>query len=65
MQWGKATNMGNMGYGYGSEFHLLRYLGYHRHQLNRAVEEQTSRPHLVERDDGDDPDWLLEPSCLL
>lgn len=46
MQWGKATNMGKMGCGYGSEFHLLRYLGYHRHQLNRAVEEQTNG-HIV------------------
>ncbi len=33
--------MGKMGNGYGSEFHLLRYFGYHRHQLNRAVEGQT------------------------
>ena len=33
--------MGKMGDGYGSEFHLLRYLGYHRHALNRAVEETT------------------------
>src|SRR5690242_4632849 len=33
--------MGRMGYGYGSEFHLLRYLGYHRSELNRAVEKQT------------------------
>jgi len=30
-----------MGKGYGSEFHLLRYLGYHRHDLNRAVEQKT------------------------
>ena len=33
--------MGKMGDGYGSEFHLLRYLGYHRGELNRAVERQT------------------------
>jgi hypothetical protein len=26
-----------IGRGYGSEFHLLRYLGYHRHALNMAV----------------------------
>lgn len=63
MQWGKATNMGKMGYGYGSEFHLLRYLGYHRHQLNRAVEEQTSG-HIVDgldfafgRDGEADSEW--------
>ena len=33
--------MGKMGIGYGSEFHLLRYLGYHRNELNRAVEKET------------------------
>jgi hypothetical protein len=33
--------MGTMGYGYGSEFHLLRYLGYHRCDLNLAAEGQT------------------------
>jgi len=41
--------MGKMGDGYGSEFHLLRYLGYHRHELNRAVEEKTG---------GRVADWL-------
>ena len=33
--------MGKMGDGYGSEFHLLRYLGYQRHKLDRAVETET------------------------
>jgi len=33
--------MGKMGHGYGSEFHLLRYLGYHRAELNRQVEKET------------------------
>ena len=33
--------MGKMGIGYGSEFHLLRLLGYHRNKLNSAVEEKT------------------------
>ncbi len=33
--------MGQMGIGYGSEFHLLRYLGYHRNALSRGVEKQT------------------------
>jgi hypothetical protein len=33
--------MGKMGCGYGSEFHLLRYLGYHRRDLNRAIEQET------------------------
>jgi hypothetical protein len=41
--------MGKMGIGYGSEFHLLRYLGYHRHELNRAVEKETG---------GRVSDWL-------
>src|SRR3989442_8365219 len=36
-----AATMGIIGHGYGSEFHLLRYLGRHRHDLNQAVEEQT------------------------
>jgi hypothetical protein len=31
--------MGTIGYTYGSEWHLLRFLGYHRDALNRAVEE--------------------------
>lgn len=29
--------MGTIGYGYGSEWHLLRYLGYHRKSLNDAI----------------------------
>lgn len=33
--------MGIMGCGYGSEFHLLRYLGYHRRELNHVIEEKT------------------------
>jgi len=33
--------VGKMGNGYGSEFHLLRYLGYHRHKLNETVEKET------------------------
>jgi hypothetical protein len=33
--------MGKIGSGYGSEFHLLRYLGYHRKKLNREVQKQT------------------------
>jgi hypothetical protein len=34
--------MGKMGNGYGSEFHLLRYLGYHRHSLNLTIETKSS-----------------------
>ena len=30
--------MGRMGYGYGSEFHLLRWMGRHRELLNQIVE---------------------------
>jgi hypothetical protein len=44
-----VTNVGKTGNGYGSEFHLLRYLGYHRHELNRAVEKETG---------GRVSDWL-------
>lgn len=29
--------MGQIGYGYGSEWHLLRYLGYHRERLDQQV----------------------------
>jgi hypothetical protein len=31
--------MGTIGFTYGSEWHLLRYLGYHRDELNRLIEE--------------------------
>jgi hypothetical protein len=44
--------MGIMGHGYGSEFHLLRYLGYHRGDLNRAIEQQTGGRVLDWRDFG-------------
>jgi hypothetical protein len=44
--------VGKMGSGYGSEFHLLRYLGYHRHELNRAIEKETG---------GRVSDWLDFP----
>jgi hypothetical protein len=33
--------MSTIGYGYGSEWHMLRYLGYHRQTLNKAVEDLT------------------------
>ena len=29
--------MSNFGFGYGSQWHLLRYLGYHRQFLNEAI----------------------------
>jgi hypothetical protein len=41
--------MSKIGYGYGSEWHLLRYLGYHRHALNAAVLKAT---------EGRAIDWL-------
>lgn len=41
--------MSEIGYGYGSEWHLLRYLGYHRQELNRAIERVTGGQVL---------DWL-------
>lgn len=34
--------MGTIGHGYGSEWHLLRYLGYHRAELSRSVATLTS-----------------------
>lgn len=49
----EATKMGKMGNGYGSEFHLLRYLGYPRHGLNRAVENKNG---------GRVSDWLDFPT---
>jgi hypothetical protein len=33
--------MSKVGYGYGSEYHLLRYLGYHRGVLKQQVDEAT------------------------
>jgi hypothetical protein len=33
--------MSKIGYGYGSEWHLLRYLGYHRERLDQAVMKLT------------------------
>ncbi|MCI5138946.1 MAG: hypothetical protein D3922_11160 [Candidatus Electrothrix sp. AR1] len=41
--------MGKIGYGYGSEWHLLRYLGYHRTYLSKKILEITG---------GDSIDWL-------
>ncbi len=33
--------MGKIGYGYGSEWHLLRYLGYHRNYLSQEILDVT------------------------
>ena len=44
--------MSKIGYGYGSEWHLLRYFGYHRHLLNDSVMDATG---------ADDVEWLDSP----
>jgi hypothetical protein len=41
--------MGKIGYGYGSEWNLLRYLGYHRNLLNEIV---------LSKIGGEDIQWL-------
>ena len=40
--------MGRIGYGYGSEWHLLRYLGYHRDQLNEEVRSAVGEDDSVQ-----------------
>jgi hypothetical protein len=44
--------MSTIGYGYGSEWHLLRWLGYHRDELSRRVAEEL-RADRVEWRDGE------------
>jgi hypothetical protein len=41
--------LSKIGYGYGSEWHLLRYLGYHREELNKCILKVTT---------GNTIDWL-------
>ena len=48
----KASTLGKIGSGYGNEFHLLRYLGYHRHRLYAEVEKAIG---------GSVVDWLDFP----
>ena len=48
--------MGTIGYGYGSEWHFLRYLGYHRHSLNKAIEDTISND--TGRNDVKVADWI-------
>jgi len=38
--------MGKIGYGYGSEWHLLRYLGYHRDYLQNSILQITGGSHI-------------------
>jgi hypothetical protein len=40
--------LGKIGYGYGSEWHLLRYLGRHREKLDGAIINETERGERVE-----------------
>jgi len=47
--------MGRIGHGYGSEWHLLRYLGRHRDLLDRVVRETTGCGDLEWLDFGFDP----------
>lgn len=44
--------MAKIGYGYGSEWHLLRYLGRHRERLNQAVLTEVG---------GEAIEWLDSP----
>lgn len=46
--------MGDIGYGYGSEWHLLRYLGRHQNDLNREIEKESKLQAL----DARVMDWL-------
>ncbi len=48
--------MAPMGNGYGSEFHLLRYLGRHRHRLNQLIENETHGTVVDWLDFGRHPD---------
>ena len=36
-QFWDEDNMNNLGYGYGSAWHLLRFMGYHRGEFDAAV----------------------------
>ncbi len=46
--------MSEIGHGYGSEWHLLRYLGYHRTALNKAILDAIEE---AERTDGGTINW--------
>ena len=68
--------MGRIGHGYGSEWHLLRYLGRHRNLLDRTIREATGCGKLEWLDFGFEPnnpwhdaewkglDFLKEDSVL-
>jgi len=42
--------MAEIGRGYGSEWHLLRYLGYHRNMLNTEIEKQVKLSNIDWKD---------------
>jgi hypothetical protein len=50
--------MGRIGHGYGSEWHLLRYLGRHRNLLERTIQEATGCGSLEWLDFGFDKNNL-------
>ena len=39
--------MAEMGLGYGSEFQLMRFLGHHREELDKSIQEATGRSEQV------------------
>ena len=62
--------MGKLGYGYGSEFHLLRWLGRHRTELSKRAEAVLGLKDLEWLDFGFDggnpiPDAELKGLCFL
>jgi hypothetical protein len=52
-----GTIMAEMGLGYGSEFQLLRFLGHHRHELERLILRDTN----INSELDYDMDWLDFP----
>jgi hypothetical protein len=63
----ERANMANIGNGYGSECHLLRYLGRHRNLLDEAILARTGGRAIAWRDFSFDPATSLgdgEPKGL-
>ena len=50
--------MAEIGYGYGSEWQLLRYLGHHRDYLNKEILKQLKHLNLT---NGETPQWKDYP----
>lgn len=65
----RIRTMGAIGYTYGSEWHLLRLLGYHREHLNKAVEGAIPGAQVTRwldfdfRADNNPPDPGCRPAC--